>query len=228
MRSSCPERNAEADFGHLLVFGSILTSRAGRTWLVIFDNADDIALLHDFWPANGTGSALITSRDFTAASMVAASGLHLQPFNEETGAKILLQLLNITKPDENQQCEAGKISLTLGGLPLALDQISGFIIQRKLRIQDFLSLYERNSAKIDARPQGFSGYPLTLATVFAMTLENLRGPALHLQRLLAFLGADSIPESIFEDGSGLVHDPDFEFLGEEMEWVFIQCCPIQG
>ena len=199
------------------VLARILTSRAGRTWLAIFDNADDIALLHHFWPANGTGSALITSRDFTAASMVAASGLHLQPFNKETGAKILLQLLNITNPDEIQQSEAGKISWTLGGLPLALDQIAGFITQRKLRIQNFLSLYERNSAKIDARLQGFSGYPHTLATVFEMTLENLSGPALHLQKLLAFLEADSIPESIFEDGSELVHDPDFEFLSDEME-----------
>jgi len=78
-------------------------------------------------------------------------------------------------------------------------------------------MYERNSAKIDARRHGFGDYPHTLATVFDLTLANLSGPALHLQNLLAFLEPDAIAESILEDGAELVHDPDFEFLTDEME-----------
>lgn len=204
-------------FTYRLNLARMLTSRTGHKWLVIFDNADDIALLRHVWPANGNGSVMITSRDSSASSLVATCGFHLQPFDEETGGKILLQLLNVTNPDVVQQTEARKISWTLGGLPLALNQIAGFIVQRKLRIQNFLPLYERNSAKIDARQQDFSGYPHTLATVFEMTLENLGGAALHLQNLLAFLEPDSISESIFEDGSELVRDPDFKFLSDEME-----------
>ena len=160
---------------------------------------------------------MITSRDFNAASMVASDGLNLQPFSEASAAGILLQLLNIERPDDLQQTEARKIAKTLGGLPLALDQIAGFITQRKLRIQDFLPLYERNAAKIDARTQGFSGYPHTLATVFEMTLTNLSGSSLHLQNLLGFLEPDAVSETIFEDGADLVKDSDFDFLADEME-----------
>ena len=78
-------------------------------------------------------------------------------------------------------------------------------------------MYERNSAKIDARRYGFDDYPYTLATVFDLTLANLSGPALHLQNLLAFLEPDAIAESILKDGAELVLDPDFEFLMDEIE-----------
>jgi hypothetical protein len=50
-----------------------------------------------------------------------------------------------------------------------------------------------------------------------MALNNLSGPALELQNLLGFLDPDSISEKIFENGSHLVHDLDFEFLADEME-----------
>lgn len=121
------------------------------------------------------GSVLITSRDFNAASTIASGGLQLQPFDEGAGTDILLQLLSIGTPDHEQQIAARDIVRRLDGLPLAVDQIAGFITQRKMRIQDFLPLYERNSAKIDARRHGFSDYPHTLATAFELTLANLKG-----------------------------------------------------
>ena len=183
----------------------------------MFDNADDLMLLRHVWPGNGLGSILLTSRDSNAVSTVASHGLHLQPFGESTGASILLQLLGIDTANEEQQIEARKITRALDGLPLALDQIAGFLSQRRVRLQDFLPMYERNSAKINARRHGFNEYPHTLATVFDMTLANLDGPALHLQNLLSFLEPDAIAEKIFEDGAELVQDADFEFLADEME-----------
>lgn len=199
------------------VEAQVLILQADRKWLVIFDNADDITILRHVWPANGTGSALVTSRDFNSASVVAVSGLNLQPFNEETSAKILLQLLHIETPDQSQEDEARKISRTLGGLPLALDQISSFITQRRLRIQNFLPMYERNSDRIKSRSRNFIGYPHSLGTVFELTLQYLDGPALHLQNLLAFLEPDCVPKIILEDGAEFIRDPDFEFLSDQME-----------
>jgi hypothetical protein len=184
---------------------------------VIFDNADDVSLLRHVWPANGTGSVLLTSRDFNAASIIASDGIHLRPFDDYYGALTILRLLKIENHTANQQMEARKISHTLGGLPLALDQVASFMTQRKLRLDGFWSFYEHNASKIDVRHSENSDYPLTVATVFQMALNNLSGPALELQNLLGFLDPDSISEKIFENGSHLVHDLDFEFLADEME-----------
>jgi len=46
---------------------------------------------------------------------------------------------------------ATDITNALGGLPLALSQIGGFIVQRRLALKDFLALYERNSNKINGK-----------------------------------------------------------------------------
>jgi hypothetical protein len=183
----------------------------------VFDNADDISILRHAWPANSVGSILLTSKDPNSSSAVASHGLNLQPFDDEQGGDVLVQLLNLSAPSNAQRREASKICSDLGGLPLAIDQIAGFITQRKLQVEEFLALYHRNSAKIDSRKQGFGDYQHTLATVFKMSLENLSGDALHLQNLLAFLEPDRVYESIFEDGAGLVDDPDFSFLADEME-----------
>lgn len=184
---------------------------------MIFDNADDLGLLRHVWPANGTGSVLLTSRDLGAASTVAANGLNLQPFDESVGANTFLQLLGVTCPSDEEKLEACKITQVLGGLPLALDQMAGFIKHRRMRIHDFLPLYQRNAAKIHARRHEFSDYTHTLATVFTMGLSSLSGSAQHLQNLVAFLEPDAIPESIFLDGGHLIDDPEFEFLTDELE-----------
>jgi hypothetical protein len=113
--------------------------------------------------------------------------------------------------------EAESISHALGGLPLALDQIAGFITQRRLLLQDFLPLYSRNSAKIDSKKSGVSSYSHTLRTVWEMTLANLTGSEFHLQTLLSFFEPDAVHEIILVEGSKLADDADFEFLNDEIE-----------
>lgn len=42
-------------------------------WLLVFDNADDPDILHDYWPSDGIGSVIITSRNPLAKSGIFAS-----------------------------------------------------------------------------------------------------------------------------------------------------------
>lgn len=184
---------------------------------MVFDNADDINILHHVWPENAYGSVLLTSRDFNSAHSLACAGLNLQPFDDSTGADILLQLVRLSKTEPANKAEAESISHAFGGLPLALDQIAGFITQRRLRLKDFLPCYERNAAKIDSRKTGVGDYSHTLSTVWEMTLANLSGYASHLQKLLCFFESDVVHESILVEGSKLVEDIEFEFLSDEME-----------
>lgn len=42
-------------------------------WLLVFDNADDPDILHDYWPSDGIGSVIITSRNPLAKRGIFAS-----------------------------------------------------------------------------------------------------------------------------------------------------------
>lgn len=100
---------------------------------------------------------------------------------------------------------------------MALNQIGGFITQRRLPLQDFLPLYERNAAKIDSRKTGISGYEHTLSTVWEMSISKLSGDPYTLLNLLPFFQPDGISETILLEGSALVDDVGFSFLRDEME-----------
>ena len=185
--------------------------------MLIFDNADKLETLQQAWPGNARGSILITSRDFNSAYSPASSGLHILPFDDKTGSEALLHRIGLDQTTDSNKKDAVAISHALGGLPLALNQIGGFISQRKVPLRDFLPLYERNAAKIDSRKSSISDYEHTLSTVWAMSLTSLSGPARHLQTLLAFFDPDSIHEVVLIEGSKLLEDPDLVFMQDEFE-----------
>lgn len=113
---------------------------------------------------------------------------------------------------------AREITHTLGGLPLAINQISGFIVQQKLALEDFLPLYERNAAKIHARKSGISGYEHTLSTVWEIALSKLTGDVSTFQKLLAFFDPDKIHESVLLEGfMDETEESELFFLTDEME-----------
>ena len=186
-------------------------------WLLVFDNADDLSILKNAWPGSGQGSVLVTSRDFSASFSPAAHGFHVQPFEDITGAAALLIFVNKDDTLLENQILAKEIVHTLGGLPLALNQIGGFIVQQRLALKDFLPLYEKNAAKINTRKSRLSDYDHSLSTVWEMALSQLSGNASKLQKLLAFLDLDRIHESVLINGVSDESWDDFAILSDEME-----------
>ncbi|KAL9078490.1 MAG: hypothetical protein Q9157_002578 [Trypethelium eluteriae] len=189
-------------------------------WLVIFDNADNLETLKLAWPGGAHGSVLLTTRDFNAAHAPATSGLHVQPFDYILGSQLLLDIIGLDVNVESNRLKAEEIARTLGGLPLALNQIGGFITQRKMPLQDFLPLYERNAPRIDSRKTGLSDYDHTLSTVWEMSLTRLSGDSVELLQLMAFLEPDSIHEEILVEGSKNSGESQFQFMQDEMEYLY--------
>lgn len=180
---------------------------------------DDPELLRQVWPHNAEGSILLTSRNPNLAFNPAGGGFHVQPFNDSEGSNVLLRLVELDPNSQNNQELAQRIAHTLGGLPLALNQIGGFINQRKIRLEDFLTLYERNASKIDARKAGITDYEHSLSTVWEMSLNRLSGSSRSLQEILAFFDPDKIDEKVLREGSQNIIDirPDLEFLTDELD-----------
>lgn len=163
------------------------------------------------------GSVLLTSRDFNVARNPASDGFHVLPMDESIGSTMLLSLTGADAANSANQKEAEAISYALGGLPLALNQIGGFISQRRVPLKDFLAMYERNAAKIDARKTGLSNYEHTVQTVWEMSLGKLSGDAVTLLNLLAFFDPDAVHETILLEGSQSIEKESYQFLNDEME-----------
>ena len=180
---------------------------------------EDLELIQSIWPHSTQGSVLTTSRNPNVASNSSNGSFQVQPFNDYEGAKILLKLLNkdMNSPSNHELAEG--ISHALGGLPLALNQIGAFINGRKIRLEDFLPLYERNAAKIDAKKASLSDYDHTLSTVWEMSLNKLSGFSRSLQEMLAFFNPDKIEERILQEGSqnSVTTGTDLEFLADEFD-----------
>ncbi|KAF3933382.1 hypothetical protein ABW19_dt0205873 [Dactylella cylindrospora] len=186
-------------------------------WLLIFDNVDDPDILEEAIPATSAGSILITSRDSASGDIIGAEAVQIQPFDSQAGIAALHALLKqkIVTPADTEI--AAQIVEQLGGLPLALSQISGFINQQRYALREFLPLYQKNAAKIDQKRVSKGSYEHTLSTVWKLSLDQLSGEAATLQNLLAFLDPDKIYESVLLEGGKEITDDDFAFLEDEME-----------
>ncbi|KAL9020625.1 MAG: hypothetical protein Q9180_008642, partial [Flavoplaca navasiana] len=188
-------------------------------WLLVFDNAEDADLLSHAWPSDAQGSLLITTRNPNLALDPAAGGFQIQPFDEMDGAKFLLKLINLDVDSQIHQHLAKEIAHHLGSLPLALNQIGGFINQRRMPMKDFLPLYKRTAERIDSKKTGITHYEHSISTVWEMSLSRLSGHARSLQQILAFLDPDKVAQEILIEGSqALVLDrPNIEFLKDELD-----------
>ncbi|KAI1215007.1 uncharacterized protein F4807DRAFT_466343 [Annulohypoxylon truncatum] len=188
-------------------------------WLIIFDNADDLQAIKVAWPTSSHGSIILTTRDFDVANNPAAQCIQIEPFNEIEGSLMLLKQIGLDPTVASNTEHATAITQALGGLPLALSQIGGFIAQRRLPLKDFLPLYERNASKIDSRKTIKDDYEHTLSTVWDVSFEKLPGDATKLLNMLVFFDPDGVDEAIFLEGSqtGSGIDPDFDFVADEMD-----------
>lgn len=111
------------------------------------------------------------------------------------GAKALQRLLGPSYDYPSNAPLIAELNEQLGGLPLALNQISNYIRQQKMGLKDFLILYRNNQEKLHKRRPAAFDYQHTIGTVWELALEKITGNAAVLQRLLAFLDPEAIDEA---------------------------------
>src|SRR5450432_195555 len=118
-------------------------------WLLIFDNADDLDILRDYWPTTGAGAILVTSRDPLAkAYSTLTVGTDLEPLSSEESSSLMIIITGYEAGPRNKQ-EATELASRLGGLPLAITQIASMIGRRDLTFKEFLDIYEEEESKME-------------------------------------------------------------------------------
>jgi tetratricopeptide (TPR) repeat protein len=170
-------------------------------WLLILDNADDLALLKDFLPHDYKGHLLLTTRAHAVAGL--AERLPITSMEPEEGALLLLRRAKLGQADQSL---AVQISKELGGLPLALDQAGAFIEETPCTPAEYLEIYVSEKDKLLAERGSLGDHP-SVAVTFSLAFDKVAAnsaAAADLIRLCAFLAPDAIPEEIITEGADVL------------------------
>jgi tetratricopeptide (TPR) repeat protein len=185
-------------------------------WLLIWDNVEELELLHRFLPPTRQGVVLITTRCQILGTI--AQGLDLLPMEHEEAMLFLLRRAKVLEPgatrEQMQQfaarmpeayTAASEVVTALGSLPLALDQAGAYIEETRCGLRAYLDLFRaRWTALLAFRGQGSRHHPESVSTTFtlAITATAQHHPApLDLLRACALLQPDAIPEELFRQGA---------------------------
>jgi tetratricopeptide (TPR) repeat protein len=179
-------------------------------WLLIFDNADDLALAEDFLPTGSKGHILLTTR--AQASGTLANGIDVEEMDRDEGmllllrrAKVLARDAPLAQASETDRIAAEAIVKEMDGLPLALDQAGAYIEETHCGVPAYLLSYRQRQAELLKRRGGTGrDHPEPVATTWSLSfeqVERLNPMATDLLRVCAFLAPDALPEELLLEGA---------------------------
>jgi tetratricopeptide (TPR) repeat protein len=177
---------------------ALRTGRPIRRWLLVFDAADSPEAVRPFFPTNGPGEILITSRNPDWAGV--ARPLELAVFKRDES----IELLGKRGP-EIDRTEANQLAERLGDLPLAIEQAAAWRAVTGMPVPEYLRLFDESVAEIldTSTP---SDYELSVAAAWNVSFDELRkrNPAAHqILHICAFFSPEPISRDLF-NGAGRV------------------------
>lgn len=181
-----------------------------RGWLLILDNADDLALLPAFLPPTDGGHVLLTTRAWDMQRV--ALRVEVERLSTEVGAAFLLRRAgrlpldaSLEQADPDERVLACQIVEHMGGLPLALDQAGAYLNATGMSLKNYLPVYQQHRRTLHQRRGSHApDHPEPVATTWHLAVERIHQQdqaAGELLQLCAFLAADAIPEEMLIQGA---------------------------
>ncbi|GAA3818264.1 FxSxx-COOH system tetratricopeptide repeat protein [Streptomyces chiangmaiensis] len=172
-------------------------------WLLVFDNAEDIETVRGYFPANGPGKIIVTSRNRDWDRV--ATPLPVDVFERAES----IQLLQKRSPGLSRD-EAGRLAEALGDLPLAIEQAGAWLGVTGMLVTEYLALLDQRSPEIhelDPNPD----YPVSVAAAWDISLgriaENNPG-ARKLLDICACMAPEPVPLSLLRGSRGIDIAPE--------------------
>lgn len=169
-------------------------------WLLVIDNADNPDDVLDFWPYDGQGSIIITSRNRGAMTQnyFGDCGAELSVLSDDDAVVLLKRLLERNRRPTESSDLLQRAVAKLGYWPLAIAKMAVIMQRQKLSLFKFLEIYESREHRFNyhsARVGNLhGGYTLTLTAAWA--LEDMSQGAAQLLSVISLLAPESIPEEI--------------------------------
>jgi hypothetical protein len=165
-------------------------------WLVVFDNADDPALIRPYLPPTRMGGKIVlTSRAKSFVKVGIRAPLRVETFDPEDAVKFLTERTGIA----NAQA-AAELAAELGHLPLALEQAAAYIESVGGGFAEYIAKYRRQGLALLTKGQLSTDYPKTVATTWSLSFDALRETSPASAELLtatAFIDWDPVPIWVF-------------------------------
>ncbi|MGW1680991.1 FxSxx-COOH system tetratricopeptide repeat protein [Saccharopolyspora sp. NPDC002376] len=176
-----------------------------RRWLLVFDAAESPEDVRPFFPANGPGDIIITSRNPDWAEV--ARPLEVMLF-ERAESKALLR----SRGPEITEEESDALAEKLGDLPLAIAQAAAWRAETGMPVSEYLRVFDEKVAEI-LDVSAPNDYEVSLAAAWNVSLEELeeRNPAAHqLLQVCAFFAPEPISRSLFTGLRGTSIAPELD------------------
>ena len=170
-------------------------------WLIVFDNVDSYASVRHFWPVEGSGHVLLTSRRKDDWQALGDSSVELGVLSMDEAVLVVQK----RAPDVDEKA-ASLLARRLDRLPLALAQASSYIFKAKISVEDYLDRLERYTDEVLTRfpPDDYSETVQTTWSVSISRAEGEAGGCRHLLNMCGYLAPDRIPRSLFSDHTDIL------------------------
>jgi len=193
----------------IIIQAVLLWLQTHGSWLLILDNADDLATVSEFIPPSFGGHILLTTRAQSMGRQ--AKRIGVETMDQDMGALFLLRRVglltehaSLNVASSSDLAIAREICQELGGLPLALDQAGAYIEETQCGLSQYLERYrDQRTVMLQHRGGVVSDHPEPVTTTWSLSFQKVEQQypaATNLLRLCAFLHPDAIPEEmIVED-----------------------------
>jgi tetratricopeptide (TPR) repeat protein len=182
--------------------------RAGTpygNWLLVFDNAETPETVRDYFPEEGTGKVLITSRNQQWSEI--AESLEVDVFTRAESVRLLQRRNpNLLGADADRLAEA------LGDLPLAIEHASAWLHVTDMAVGDYLQLIrakQEQRDELDLTP----GCEMPVAAAADVALDRLareNPAAVQLLQVCSFFAPEPISRDLFEGVRGAMGVPELD------------------
>ena len=206
---------------------------AHSQWLLIWDNVEDLDLLHRFLPITHSGAMLITTPCQVLGAL--AWRMDVLPMEQEEGMLFLLRRAKLVSSEESFEqvqhmavsrpiefAAASELVTALGGLPLALDQAGAYLEATRCGLPAYLELFRTQAATLlKLRGEGVRDHPASVSTTLTLALRATaeRHPAVeNLLRVCALLQPEAIPEELFRQGGEQLGNELSSLCGDDLAW----------
>ncbi|MFB4290991.1 FxSxx-COOH system tetratricopeptide repeat protein [Nonomuraea sp. ATR24] len=166
-----------------------------RSWLVIFDNAEEPEYIKDFIP-RGPGHVLITSRNSRWSDHEPT--IQVDVFERQESVDFLRKRLRGTVGE----ADADLIAEKLGDLPLALEQAGALLARTLMPVEEYVALLDEQTSRLLSLEKA-PMYPQSMTAAWQLSVSQLedRVPeAVEVLRCCAFFGPEPIPRDVFRRG----------------------------
>jgi tetratricopeptide (TPR) repeat protein len=204
-----PERQAQ---DHRVMVEAVKTwLNTHGDWLLLLDNADDLALTAAYLPTSRVGHVLLTTRHPEPGSL--AYGLEVEQMDTQEALVFLLRRMQkqeglqgqsvVTQAPLTARQVAKQVVQAVDGLPLALEQAGAYIAETRCTLEAYLQRYQHQQRLLLQRRGRYTGHPGAVTTwmLSFRQIEQHNRLAAEILRTCALLAPDAIPDALFLQGA---------------------------